>query len=384
MKNVLDDLEKWLNQGHSVALATVVNTEGSSPRENGAVMAVSDIGEVTGSISGGCVEAAVIEEALAAIAEAKPRLISYGVADELGFEVGLTCGGTIQVFVERLELNPLENNLPLRVIFDAVRKASERPFALCKMVEGKAVGARMIVSGNSDRIGTFGSEGLDRIVALDARELLDRGLKDFRYYGACGELCQTDVAVFIESFTPPPHLIIFGAVDFTRSLCKLAKMLGYRVTICDARSRLATTKRFPEADEIVVDLPSKYLERIKVDRHTIIAVLTHDPKFDVPVLAAAVRTPAAYIGAMGSRKATAERIERLKEAGLSEAEIDRISAPIGLDIGARKPDETAVSIMAEVIAQRNKRSGGRLSLSQDSIHPKLSELSDRQEAISVC
>ena len=383
MKNVLDDLEKWLNEGHSVALATVVNTEGSSPRENGAVMAVSDFGEVTGSISGGCVEAAVIEEALATIAEGKPRFLSYGVADELGLEVGLTCGGTIEVFVERLELKSLENNLPLRVIFDAVRKASDLPFALCTMVKGKAVGAKMIVSNNGDLIGTFGSQKLDRIVALDAQELLDRGLKDFRYYGSREELCQTDVAIFIESFAPPPHLIIFGAVDFTRSLCKLAKILGYRVTICDARSRLATTKRFPEADEIVVDLPSKYLEGIQVDRNTIIAVLTHDPKFDVPILATAVRTPATYIGAMGSRKATAERIERLKEASLSEAEIERISAPIGLDIGARTPDETAVSILAEIIAQRNERSGGRLSLSQNSIHPKLSELSDQQEAISI-
>ncbi len=384
MKNVLDDLEKWLNEGHSVALATVVNTEGSSPRENGAVMAVNDIGEVVGSISGGCVEAAVIEEALAAIAEGKPRLLSYGVADELSFEVGLTCGGTIEVFVERLELNSLENNLPMQVIFDAVRKASDLPFALCTMVKGKAAGAKMIVSDNGDLVGTFGSKELDRIVALDAGKLLDRGLKDFRYYGDRKELCQKDVAIFIESFAPPPHLIIFGAVDFTRSLCKLAKMLDYRVTICDARSRLATTKRFPEADEIVVDLPSKYLKSIKVDRHTIIAVLTHDPKFDVPVLATAVRTPAAYIGAMGSRKATAERIERLKEAKLSQAEIDRISAPIGLDIGARTPDETAVSIVAEIIARRNERSGGRLSLSQDSIHPKLSELSNQQEEISVC
>ena len=385
MKNILDDIEKWLREGHSVALATVVKTEGSSPRENGAVMAVNDKGEVTGSISGGCVEAAVIEEALTLMEEGKAKLISYGVADELGFEVGLTCGGTIQVFIEKLELKPLEKKLPLKVIFDAIRKASDHPFALCTMVKGKAIRSKMIITENNDRLGTFGNNELDRIVALDAQELLDRGIKDFRYYGYGGELYQKDIAVFIESFTPPPHLIIFGAVDFTRSLCKLAKMLlAYRVTICDARSRLATTKRFPEADEIVVDLPSKYLKTIKIDHRTIIAVLTHDPKFDVPILATAVGTPAAYIGAMGSRKATTERIERLREAGLTQTEIDRINSPIGLDIGARTPDETAVSIMAEIIAQRNERSGGRLALSQQPIHPRFAKSSNQYGAISVC
>ncbi|WP_196512129.1 XdhC family protein [Nostoc sp. NZL] len=384
MKEILNDIEQWFTQGHAVALATVVNTVGSSPRERGAVMAVSEAGEVTGSLSGGCVEAAVVEEALGAIAQGQPRLLTYGVADELGLQVGLTCGGTIQVFVESLELASAQKNLPLPVIFDAIRKASEQSIALCTVVAGKCVGAKMIVTDKNQRFGFLGSQDLDQVVALEAQGFLSQGLRDIRYYGINGECYQTDLAVFIHSFARLPHLIIFGAVDFTRSLCKLAKMLGYRVTICDARSSLNTPKRFPEADEIVVDWPSNYLQTTTVDSHTSIAVLTHDPKFDLPILVNAVRTPAAYIGAMGSRKATAERIERLKEAGLSTAEINRITAPIGLDIGAITPDETAVSIMAEIIAQRSGRSGGRLNANQNLIHPRISQFNQQQEVISLC
>lgn len=389
MKSILNDVEQWLEQDHAVALATLVKTKGSSPREVGAVMAVSDTGEVTGSISGGCVEVAVIEEALAVIAEGKPRLLSYGVADELDFEIGLTCGGTIEVFVERLEQNLLEDNLSLRIIFDVVRQTSEQSCVLCTMVKGTKPGAKMLVNNNEESFGSFSNQELDRIVNREAQEFLAQGLNALRYYDISyydinGEGCQTKVAIFIQSFVPPPHLIIFGVVDFTRSLCKLAKMLGYRVTICDARSRLATPARFPEADAIIWEWPGQYLRKTKIDDRTVIAVLTHDPKFDIPALVSAVGTPAAYIGAMGSRKATADRIGRLQEAGLSKTDINRISAPIGLDIGANTPDETAVSIMAEVIAQKNGRSGSRLSFGHNPIHTRLGVSGAEQKITTLC
>ena len=371
MKSILNDVERWLEQDHSVALATLVKTKGSSPRAVGALMAVRDTGEITGSISGGCVEAALIETALEVIAEGKPRLLSYGVADELGFEVGLTCGGTIEVFVERLEPKLLEDNLSLRMVFNTIRQASKYPCVLGTMVKGAKTGAKIILTKDGKSFGSFGSQQLDLVVNRDAQKFLDRGLNALRYYNIDSKDCQTKVAVFIQSFAPPPHLIIFGVVDFTRSLCKLAKMLGYRVTICDARSRLATSARFPEADAIILEWPGKYIRKTKIDDRTVIAVLTHDPKFDIPALVSAVGTPAAYIGAMGSRRATADRISRLQEAGLSEIDINRISAPIGLDIGANTPDETAVSIMAEVIAQKNGRRGGRLTCGQNSIHTRL-------------
>ncbi|MDZ7958784.1 MAG: XdhC/CoxI family protein [Aulosira sp. DedQUE10] len=370
MKDVLDELEQWLNLGHAVALATVISTIGSSPREIGAVMAVNDAGDVLGSVSGGCVEAAVVEEALIVIQEGKPRVVSYGVSDELGLSVGLTCGGTIQIFIEQLSDKLLDSKISLRDIFQAIRQSSQTPIAICTVVEGMQAGAKMIVTENGYRLGSLGNADIDRVVADDAQGMLDQGVTNLCHYGLNGERRQTEVTVFIESFAPQPHLIIFGAVDFTRSLSTLGKMLGYRVTVCDARDRFATVARFPTADEVIVEWPHKYLESTHIDYHTIIVVLTHDPKFDVPALVSAVRTPAAYIGAMGSRKATGDRISRLQEAGLTEAEINRISAPIGLDIGARTSEETAVSIMAEVIALRSGRSGERLSHNQKPIHAR--------------
>ncbi|BAY94493.1 MULTISPECIES: XdhC family protein [unclassified Tolypothrix] len=370
MKEVIDEVEQWLNLGHTVALATVVKTLGSSPREVGAVMAVNDAGEVLGSVSGGCVEAAVVEEALIVIQSGEPRLLSYGVSDELGLSVGLTCGGTIQIFIQQFSDKLHSSNLSLREIFQAIRQSLQKPIAICTVVEGMQAGAKMIVNDKGDRLGSLGNAEIDCIVADDAQGMLHQGLTKLSDFALNEECRQAEVTVFIESFAPPPHLIIFGAIDFTRSLSVLAKVLGYRVTVCDARDSFATVARFPAADEVIVEWPHKYLESTHVDHRTMIVVLTHDPKFDVPALVSAVRTPAAYIGAMGSRRTTKDRISRLQEAGLTEAEINRISAPIGLDIGARTSEETAVSIMAEVIAQRSGRSGGRLSHNEKPIHAR--------------
>lgn len=368
MKDVLDDIEQWLTQGFTAAIATVIDVEGSSPRGAGAVMAVNNAGEVAGSVSGGCVEGAIFEEAMEVLAGGKPRIATYSAFDELGFSVGLTCGGTVRIFVECLNQDGKLRDGELDSIFKALR--SEQPFALCRVVGGPLAGRRMGVPGDLAQpiIGSLGNPDLDRVAIADARGLLVQGRTALRHYGMKGEVRQTDTAVFIESFTPPQHLIIFGAIDFTRALCQVGKVLGYRVTVCDARSRFATLARFPDADEVVAEWPDRYLAKTKIDDRTIIVVLTHDPKFDVPALTAAVRTDAAYIGAMGSRRAHADRVQRLKEAGLCDDDLSRISAPIGLDIGARTPEETAISIFAEVIALRAERKGGRLTDNSGSIH----------------
>lgn len=377
MKNIIDELQEWINKGDQIALATVINFQGSSPREIGAVMAVNHDGKVLGSISGGCVESAVIEESLSVIETGQPKLLSYGISDELGFSVGLTCGGTIEIFVENLT----GGNVHINAIASAIKNSVEQPIAIATIIatesaESAQLGQKMIISKNGLKIGSLDDEDLERAVILDAQGLIEQGLTTIHNYGKKGDypsdrLCQrwtTEISIYIEAFTTAPHLIIFGAVDFGKALCKLGKILGYRVTICDARSRFATVERFPEADQIIVEFPRNYLNNTYIDDRTVILVLTHDPKFDVPALINAVKTPANYIGAMGSRKATKDRIHRLKEAGMSDIEIKRINAPLGLDIGAKTPEETAVSIMAEVIALKNQRKGGKLSENQEPIH----------------
>jgi xanthine dehydrogenase accessory factor len=259
-------------------------------------------------------------------------------------------------------------------IFEALRRAlhAETPVALCTITDGPGIGAKLLVPADPEApvLGTLGDPELDRVVVRDSRGLLGQGLTEIRRYGAHGEGRMADVAVFVESFAPPPRLIVFGAIDFTRGLCRVGKVMGYRVTVCDARSMFATRARFPEADEVIVDWPHRFLEGQQIDERTVICVLTHDAKFDVPALKAAVATPAVYIGAMGSRRTHADRVVRLREAGLTDAEIARISAPIGLDIGARTPEETAVSVLAEVVALRAGRPGGRLAEGDAPIHPR--------------
>jgi xanthine dehydrogenase accessory factor len=259
-------------------------------------------------------------------------------------------------------------------VFGRLREAlaADEPIALCTITEGPHLGAKLLVPGHEEEpvLGTLGDPELDRVAERDARGLLAQGLTEMRHYGTHGEGRMAEVAVFVESFAPAPHLVIFGAIDFTRGLCKVGKVLGYRVTVCDARAVFATRARFPEADEVVVAWPHRFLEQTDVDERTVICVLTHDAKFDVPALKAAVATPAMYIGAMGSRRTHADRVIRLKEAGLSDDEIARIAAPIGLDIGARTPEETAMSVLAEVVAQRAGRPGGRLTGGEAPIHPR--------------
>ena len=241
-------------------------------------------------------------------------------------------------------------------LFDELASAlrAEQPVALATVVSGPGVGGKLLVRPGEDPLGTLGDEDLDRVVARDTIAELDAGRSGTRHYGPHGEARQDEVTVFIESFAPPPRMLIFGAVDFTAALVRVAKVLGYRVTVCDAREVFATTQRFPFADEVVVDWPHRLLERVgdTLGPRDAVCVLTHDHKFDVPAITAALATKAGYLGAMGSRRTTDERNKRLVDAGVAEADLARVHAPIGLDIGARTPEETAVSICAEIIAAR--------------------------------
>ncbi len=247
---------------------------------------------------------------------------------------------------------------------------AEQPAALATVVEGSHPGAKLLLRPGRDPVGTLGHPDLDRVVARDALGELAAGLTSTRHYGARGEARERDVSVFIESFAPPPRMIIFGAVDFTAALADAAKLLGYRVTVCDARAVFATRQRFPMADEVVNDWPDRYLAKVadELGARDAVCVLTHDAKFDVPAIVAALETDVGYLGAMGSRRTHAKRMERLREAGVDEAGLARVMAPIGLDLGARTPQETAVSICAEIIALHTGRVAPSLRDGSGPIH----------------
>lgn len=335
-------------------------------------MAVSEAGEVAGSISGGCVEGAVVTEALEAMAQGGARRRTYGYSDTEAFAVGLTCGGTLHVLVDP--------DLPS--VYEELRRAlaDHEPVALATVVELAeegadasaeiALGASILVHDGGLVDGTLGSPSLDAVVRRDAAGALASGLSTTRHYGWQGEARQRSVGVFLEVFAPPPRLVIFGAVDFTAALVKIAKVLGYLVTVCDARPVFATRARFPMADEVVAERPERYLASIggSLGPRDAVCVLTHDPKFDVPALVAALDTAAGYLGAMGSRRTHADRLSRLHEVGVSDEAMHRVMAPIGLDIGARTPEETAVAICAEIIAQRTGKSAPSLRDSSGPIH----------------
>jgi xanthine dehydrogenase accessory factor len=346
-----------------------VRTFSSAPREPGAALAVSGGGEVVGSVSGGCVEGAVYELAGSVIESGQPVLQTYGVSDNDAFAVGLTCGGIIDIFVEPISR---ERFPELGDIAAAVR--SDRPLAVATVIGGPGkTGARRVILPAGDQgagtAGTLGSgDRLDQAVDDDARGMLAQGVTGVRRYGPDGERRRDELGVFVQSFAPPPRMLVFGAIDFAAAVARAGKFLGYRVTVCDARPVFATAARFPDADEVVTDWPHRYLSRITVDERTVICVLTHDPKFDVPLLEVALRTPAAYIGAMGSRRTHEDRLERLREAGLAEDELARLRSPIGLDLGARTPEETAVAIAAELIQLRWGGSGMPLTGTTGRIH----------------
>jgi xanthine dehydrogenase accessory factor len=325
VKDILPTLERWLGDGLRAVTATVVKTERSAPRQPGAVLAVSEQGEVAGSVTGGCVEPAVYDEAQEVLAGGLPRLVTYGIADEDAFDVGLPCGGTVHIF-----LSPADPRLVGQVAA-AVRE--ERSIALATDVGGPHLGEQQLV-------GLEGPENGE--LASVVRDVLARGESTLV---AAGER-----ELFVASFAPRPRMYVFGAVDHAAAVASIGRFLGYRVTVCDARAKFATAERFPEVDELVVDWPDRFLAKAHVDERSAIVVLTHDHRFDVPLLRVALDTPARYVGAMGARRTNAERSEKLLAEGVSEEKLARIHAPIGLDIGSRTPEEVAVSIAAELIA----------------------------------
>jgi xanthine dehydrogenase accessory factor len=324
VRDVLETLERWAAAGTRVATATVVSTERSAPRDPGAVLAVSEGGDVAGSVTGGCVEPAVFQEAREVLAGGEARLRTYGIADEEAFEIGLPCGGTVHIFVDEADPAVVEG------LSRAV--AEERPVARVVVVSGGHAGTERLV---------YGDEEPEDEIARTAQELLAAGETALVHAG--GE------EIFVDSFAPRPSMYVFGAVDHAAAVAEIGRFLGYRVTVCDARAKFVTKERFPEADELVVEWPDRFLERAPVDERTVVCVLTHDHKFDVPALKAALATPAGYIGAMGSRRTTESRNERLRAEGVTDEELARVHAPIGLSIGARTPQEVAVAIAAEIV-----------------------------------
>lgn len=367
MREVLAELLEAQARGETCALATVVRTWRSAPRPAGASMIVTESGEAIGSVSGGCVEGALYDLGGEVIADGVPRYETYGVSDDDAFTVGLMCGGILEVFIDRVD----QQSWPeLTGIAASVDRGE--PVAVAQVVtspDGSAAAGRHIVVRQSGVEGSLGIDRLDDAVRSDALGLLESGTTGFLRYGPDGERLGDGVEVFVTSLAPAPRMIIFGAIDFSAALCRVGKVLGFHVTICDAREVFATAKRFPEADDVVVDWPHRWLASQQVDSRTVICVLTHDPKFDVPALQVALRSPAGYVGAMGSRRTHEDRLVRLRDVGMTEEEIVRLHSPIGLDLGARTPEETAISIAAEIVQVRWGGSGIGLVRADGPIHP---------------
>ncbi|MEU6843494.1 XdhC/CoxI family protein [Streptomyces sp. NPDC046716] len=369
MLDIAEELDRWVEQGRDFAVATVVAVGGSAPRQPGAALAVDSEGTAIGSVSGGCVEGAVYELCRQALEDGEPVLERFGYSDDDAFAVGLTCGGVIDILVTPVRAC----DRALREVLGSALAAAARgtAAALARIVSGPAelMGRALLVRPDGSYEGGFGAHPeLDRTVAAEAAAQLDAGRTATLEIGEQGSRCGAPLTLLIESSVPAPRMIVFGAIDFASALVRMGKFLGYRVTVCDARPVFATAARFPDADEIVVEWPHKYLARTEVDGRTVLCVLTHDAKFDVPLLQLALRLPVAYVGAMGSRRTHLARNERLRDVGVGELELARLRSPIGLDLGARTPEEVAVSIASEIVAGRRGGSGVSLTGAHTPIH----------------
>lgn len=365
MLDIAEALHRWSEEGRDFAVATVVAVDGSAPRAPGAAMAVDGEGTAIGSVSGGCVEGAVYELCVQALQDGRTVRERFGYSDEDAFAVGLTCGGVIDVLVA-----PVRSEEPvLRAGLSAAGR--DEPVALTRVVRGPdaLLGRALLVRADGPYEGSLdGRPALDRRAAAEARALLDAGRTGTVEIAEDGTSCPGGLTLFVESSVPPPRMIVFGAVDFATALVRAGKFLGHHVTVCDARPVFATRARFPEADDVVVDWPHRYLAGTVTDERTVLCVLTHDARFDIPLLEAALRLPVAYVGAMGSRRTHEDRNQRLRETGVTEDELARLHSPIGLDLGARTPEETALSIAAEIVAERRGGTGAPLTGARTPIH----------------
>ncbi|MGW1544269.1 XdhC family protein [Streptomyces sp. NPDC002309] len=366
MLDIAEELDRWAAEGRDFAVATVISVSGSAPRAPGAALAVDTEGTVIGSVSGGCVEGAVYDLCVQSLQDGVTVVERFGYSDEDAFAVGLTCGGAIEVLI-----TPVTRATAL--VRDALRAAATGgPVALARVTSGpeELLGAPLLVheDGTYETQAPGDGHGASHDPSPRPRARLAAAAHTMLTEGRTGSLELPGLTLFVESAVPAPRMIVFGAIDFAAALVRVGKLLGHHVTVCDARPVFATRARLPEADEIVVDWPHRYLRRTRTDARTVLCVLTHDAKFDVPLLTEALRLPVAYVGAMGSRRTHEERERRLREAGLGERELARLRSPIGLDLGARTPEETAVSIAAEIIAARRGGTGLPLTGTGTPIH----------------
>ncbi|MFF3851303.1 XdhC family protein [Streptomyces sp. NPDC002328] len=370
MLNIADTLYDWCREARPFALATIVQVSGSAPLPPGTALAVDADGNAVGSVSGGCVEGAAYELCRQVLADSgAPARARFGYSDDDAFAVGLTCGGEIDVLVQRVDPDDQSH---LAIALDEVRRG--RPAALAQVVDGpeRLLGRSLCVLGDGSAYdGTLGGAREDRAVAEQARALLRAGRTGLVEVGGDAGTCPDRLRLLVHTNAPRPRMLIFGAVDFAGALSQAGRFLGYRVTVCDARPVFTTAARFPYADEVVVDWPHRYLAGTEVDARTAVCVLTHDAKFDVPLLRLALSLPVGYVGAMGSRRTHDHRLGLLREAGVLESHLARLHSPIGLDLGARTPEETAVSITAEIIAHAHHGTGLPLSHGTGAIHESI-------------
>jgi xanthine dehydrogenase accessory factor len=344
----------WLRERRRFVQALLVEVEGSAPLPEGAMMLVGETGAIEGSITGGCVEGALVAVAEAILAGARgPGMETYGISDELAGTVGLMCGGIVHIFLQELTG---EDTDPARAAEFAGLSAhlEGRPAAVATLLEGEHAGARLAVV-DGEPVGSLGPIPLlDRNVAREAAGLMEEGKTTVRRYGADGATLGDELPVHVRAYAPPPQMVIFGAIDFSAALAAFASRIGYRVVICDARDRFARSHRFSADAEVRVGWPQELIEGLELGPRDAVLVFTHDVKFDEPALIGALGTGAGYIGALGSRTTTADRERRLRDAGVADADLARIHAPCGLDIGSRTAEETAVSVLAEIIAVRRR------------------------------
>jgi xanthine dehydrogenase accessory factor len=357
--------EEWLRGGRRVVAALLVGAEGSAPLEPGALMLIADDGAIEGSITGGCVEAAVVGEAQALFAGAAAHTVTYGISDELAGSVGLTCGGTVHVFVHELSGPEAEVEARARAAV-----AAGRPVAIATLLDGERAGHKLAVIEERVEGGLGGPALLDHSVARDAAGMLAQGRSGIRRYGADGATLGAQVSVHVHAFSPAPTMLIFGAIDFSAALATIAAGMGYEVTIADPRAPFLESRRFQSAAKTLVAWPEEAFERVELGPRDAVLVFSHDPKFDLPALRGALAGDAGYIGALGSRQTTADRERRLREAGVTAEQLARLHAPCGLDIGAATPEEVAISVLAEVIAERTGRAGAPLREVDTAIHPR--------------
>lgn len=341
MRDILSDLERWQGDARSIALATVVQTWGSAPRRAGSKMGLTSDGQFSGSVSGGCVENAVIEAGLESLKTNLPKLLHFGVADETAWDVGLACGGSIEVFVKPLD----------QTFFEELRSVlkNEQQAALVTIIRGpdEILGREFLIHSDGRVTGNLSDHWHEKVLIL-ANDTLRAG-------ESRRAMLDDETEVFLEFIPPPLTLIAVGAVHITVALMSLAKTLGYRTVVIDPRGAWGNADRFPNVDQLIQAWPQEAFEQIKITRSTAVAMLTHDPKLDDPALKISLNSPAFYVGALGSKTTHAKRRERLVSEGVSDSQLSRLHAPIGMDIGAGTPEEIALAVMAEVVAAYRKR-----------------------------